>query len=272
MRGAEQMRKPAPMAAPALRFRERAIVDAIRREARPLTGDVHDYDALLARIGDARIVVLGEASHGTHEFVRERARITKRLICERGFTAIAIDGDCADAQRVDRFIRGTRTDRDAEQALRGFERVPWRSAEMLELVDWLRMHNEGLHPSARKVGFYGLDGSNVASWNLRERHLADMFDQLLADLDRHGGTARVIVWAQEINLGQLMRERHADEVVSVGFTTYKRASARSSEALLHSTGIPAFLLCPPPAGDIGEARQFDALVHIDRSRAVEPLD
>ena len=89
---------------------ERAILDAIRREAHPLTGDLRDYDALLARIGDARIVLLGEASHGTHEFYRERARITKRLIAEHGFTAVAIEGDWPDAYRVNRYVRGARED------------------------------------------------------------------------------------------------------------------------------------------------------------------
>lgn len=81
------------MAAPvALPPGEPAILDAIRHEAHPLTGDRRDYDALLALVGDARIVLLGEASHGTHEFYRARARVTKRLIAERGFTAVAIEG------------------------------------------------------------------------------------------------------------------------------------------------------------------------------------
>jgi erythromycin esterase-like protein len=425
---------------------ERAILDAIRREAHPLTGDVRDYDALLARIGDARIVLLGEASHGTHEFYRERARITKRLLRERGFTAVAIEGDWPDAHRVNRYICGGRSDLNAEEALRGFARFPawmWRNAEMLDFVGWLRTHNEGLHRSARKAGFYGLDlyslaasidavtgyletidpdaaarararyeclqpfaansarygeavllgvsgpcrrrvieqllelrrnaagylrhdgllaedeqffaeqnaavvanaeeyyrtifGNREGSWNLRDRHMADTLDHLLAHLDRHGGTARVVVWAHnshigdaratemsqrgELNLGQLMRERHGDEVVSVGFSTYtgtvtaasawgaaaerkhvRRALPTSYEALLHGTGIPAFLLCPLAVGDSGHAlheprleraigviyrpaserashyfaasaaRQFDALVHIDRTRAVEPLE
>jgi erythromycin esterase-like protein len=74
----------------------RAALDAVRREARPLSGDRRDYDALMELIGDARIVLLGEASHGTHEFYRERARITKRLIAEHGFTALAIEGDWPD--------------------------------------------------------------------------------------------------------------------------------------------------------------------------------
>lgn len=435
------------MAAPlSLPLGERAVLDAIRREAHPLTGDHRDYDALLARIGDARIVLLGEASHGTHEFYRERARITKRLIAEHGFTAVAIEGDWPDASRVDRYVRGGGKDRDAEEALRGFMRFPtwmWRNADVLDFVGWLRAHDEGMHRTARKVSFYGLDlyslgasiesvityldehdpaaakrartryeclqpytgesaqygqavlhgvsqpcrrhvieqlvelrrrageyllrdglvaedeyffaeqnaavvanaeeyyrtmfGDRAGSWNLRDRHMADTLDHLMAHLDRRGGTARVVVWAHnshvgdarstemtqrgELNIGQLMRERHGGDVVNVGFTTYsgtvtaasdwgapaerkrvRRALPDSYEALLHASGLPALLLCPLPTGDSGRAlseprleraigviyrpqterqshyfaasaaRQFDALVHIDHTRAVEPLE
>lgn len=435
------------MAAPlALPLGEHAILEAMRREAHPLTGDHRDYDALMALVGDARIVLLGEASHGTHEFYRERTRITKRLIAEHGFTAVAIEGDWPDAQRVNRYIRGARDDADAEQALAGFRRFPtwmWRNGDVLDLVGWLRDHNDGLHRTARKAGFYGLDlysvgasmeaviayldeqdpdaaararsryeclapytgesaeygravllgvgepcrrrvieqlvelrrragdylhrdglaaedeqffaeqnaavvtnaeeyyrtmfADRAGSWNLRDRHMADTLDHLLAHLDRHGGTAGIVVWAHnshvgdarstemsqrgELNIGQLMRERHGDDVVNVGFTTHsgtvtaasdwgapaerkhvRRALPDSYEALLHAAGIPAFLLCPLAAGDSGRAlreprleraigviyrpqtereshyfaasaaRQFDALVHIDHTRAVEPLE
>jgi erythromycin esterase-like protein len=425
---------------------ESEIVHALRREAHPLTGDRRDYDALLASIGDARIVLLGEASHGTHEFYRERARITKRLVEERGFTVVAIEGDWPDAYRVNRYVRAQGEDRDAEQALSGFRRFPtwmWRNADVLDFVGWLRAHNDALHVTARKAGFYGLDIYSLAasmdaviayldeadaeaadrararyeclqpyagdsgaygqavllgvsepcrravleqlvelrrraavdlardgfaaedelffaeqnatvvanaeeyyrtmfadragSWNLRDRHMADTLDQLLAHLDRHGGSAKAVVWAHnshvgdarstemaqrgELNIGQLMRERHGRDVVNVGFTTYTGTVTASSdwgapaerkrvrpalgdgyEALFHHTGMPAFLLCPLRGGDSGRAladprleraigviyrpqterqshwfgaslsRQFDALVHIDHTRAVEPLE
>ena len=140
---------------------QRELVAALRREAHPLTGDHRDYDALLGWIGDARIVLLGEASHGTHEFYRERARITKRLIIEHGFTAVAIEGDWPDAYRVNRYVQGARErPRRARTALGGFRRFPtwmWRNADVLDFVGWLRAHNEGRHRGARKVGFYGLD-------------------------------------------------------------------------------------------------------------------
>src|SRR5690349_18463367 len=84
---------------------------------RPLSGQSNDYDALLAAIGNARFALLGEASHGTREFYRERARITQRLIAEQGFTAIAAEADWPDAWRVNRYVRGLSDDRDATQAL-----------------------------------------------------------------------------------------------------------------------------------------------------------
>jgi erythromycin esterase-like protein len=390
--------------------------------------------------------MLGEASHGTHEFYRERARITKRLVTERGFSAVAIEGDWPDAIRVNRYVQGQEGDDDAEESLRGFERFPtwmWRNADVLDFVGWLRAHNDGLAPAATKVGVYGLDlyslgasmeavicyldehdpaaaararrryeclrpyagesaaygqavllgvsescrrhvlhelvelrrsagellrrdgspaedeyfvaeqnaavvadaeeyyrtmlGAGAASWNLRDRHMADTLDHLMTHLDRHGATSRVVVWEHnshigdsrftemaqrgEINIGQLMRERHGRDVVLVGFTTSggtvtaasewggpaERKHVRppldgSCEALLSATGLPALLLCPlrtlRSAGILAEprleraigviyrprterqshwftvnmARQFDAVVHIDRTRAVEPLE
>jgi len=148
------------MAAPALPLGESDVVDVLRREAHPLTGDTSDYDPLLELIGDARIVLLGEASHGTHEFYSQRARITRRLIEEKGFNALAIEGDWPDANRVGRYISGSAQDADAEEALRGFRRFPtwmWRNADVLDLVGWLRTHNESLAAGAMKVGFFGLD-------------------------------------------------------------------------------------------------------------------
>ena len=423
-----------------------AAIAAIRSGALALTGDRHDYDALLDLVGGARVVMLGEASHGTHEFYRERARITQRLIRELGFSAVAIEGDWPDAARVNSYVRGQGSDRDAEESLRGFRRFPtwmWRNADVLDFVGWLRAHNDGIGTSAMRVGVYGLDlyslgasmeaviryleqhdpvaaerarrryeclqpysaesaaygqavllgvsescrrhvlhelvelrrmagewlqrdgataedeyfvaeqnasvvadaeeyyrtmlGGAAASWNLRDRHMADTLDHLMAHLDRHGATSRVVVWEHnshigdarftemarrgEINIGQLMRERHGRDIVLVGFTTssgtvtaasewgapaqrklVRPAPDGSYEALLRATGVPAFLLCPLRSGRYSRvldeprleraigviyrpeterqshwftaniAKQFDALVHIDVTRAVEPLD
>ncbi len=137
-----------------------AAIDAVQRAALPLTGAAGDYDALLSRIGSARLVLIGEASHGTHEFYRIRAAITRRLIQERGFTAVAVEADWPDAYRVNRFVRGEGVDVDANAALGGFRRFPtwmWRNADVLEFVRWLRARNDAVADPADKAGFYGLD-------------------------------------------------------------------------------------------------------------------
>jgi erythromycin esterase-like protein len=412
---------------------------SLRSQVRPLTGAAADYDELLELIGDAHVVLVGEASHGTHEFYRQRALLTRRLIEERGFGAVAVEGDWPDAYRVNRYVRGGADDPDAERALAGFERFPtwmWRNSDVLDFVGWLRDHNER---TGRSIGFYGLDlyslyrsldavigylaevdpgaaerareryacfesfgesqeyGYAVArgvsepcrralvtqlaelqrragdylrrdglaaedeqffaeqnarlvlnaeeyyrslfdgaepSWNLRDRHMTETLERLLAHLDRHSGAdTRVVVWAHnshvgdaratemgrrgELNIGQLARERHGSRAFLVGLTTYdgsvsaasswdapverkrvRPALADSYERLFHELGVPSFWLplAETPALDeprleraIGViyrpeterashyfgarlARQFDAVIHIDHSRAVEPLE
>jgi erythromycin esterase-like protein len=427
----------------ALRSRE-GTVDALRRHALPLTGAAGDYDPLLADIGDADLVLLGEASHGTHEFYRERALITRRLIEERGFTGVAVEADWPDAYRVNRYVRGAPEDADAEEALRGFRRFPtwmWRNAEVLDFVGWLRSHNDRAGADGA-AGFYGLDlyslyssvrevisyldgvdpaaasrareryacfehfaeegqeygravtlgvsepcrrgvveqlldlhrssigylrrdglaaeddqfyaeqnarlianaeeyyrtmfASHVSSWNLRDTHMADTLDALLAHLERHGERAKLVVWEHnshigdarrtemgprgELNVGQLTRSRHPDRAVLVGFTTHSgtvtAASAwdgpaerrrvrpglpESYEALFHELGEERFLLRFEVTGAASVLReprleraigviyrpeterqshyftahiasQFDAVIHIDETRAVEPLE
>jgi erythromycin esterase-like protein len=136
------------------------VKNLVRDAAHPLTGPGTDYDPLLAFIGDAHFVLLGEASHGTHEFYRQRAQITKRLILEKGFTAVAVEADWPDAYRVNKYVRGQSTDADAVEALAGFKRFPawmWRNADVLDFIGWLRAHNDSLPSGAMKTGFYGLD-------------------------------------------------------------------------------------------------------------------
>jgi len=131
----------------------------IQSRAMPLTGARTDHDPLLELIGDARFVLLGEASHGTHEFYRTRAEITKRLIAEKGFAAVAVEADWPDAYRINRFVRGASDDGEAVDALGDFERFPawmWRNADVLDFVGWLREYNDDAS-NADKVGFYGLD-------------------------------------------------------------------------------------------------------------------
>jgi erythromycin esterase-like protein/predicted phosphoribosyltransferase len=134
-------------------------LDIVRRRAWRLTGDPSQYDPLIEGARDARLVLLGEASHGTHEFYRERAFITRRLIAECGFSAVAVEADWPDAYRVNRYVRGVGTDLDTVDALGGFGRFPtwmWRNADVLDFVGWLRAHNDAKPPAAR-AGFYGID-------------------------------------------------------------------------------------------------------------------
>lgn len=136
------------------------LTDVVHEAAHPLVGEMTDYEPLMKLIGNAPLVLIGEASHGTHEFYRERAQITNRLIKEKGFTAVAVEADWPDAYRVNRYVRGVSTDVDAVEALAGFKRFPawmWRNADVLDFVGWLRTHNEDLSTSATKIGFYGLD-------------------------------------------------------------------------------------------------------------------
>ena len=137
-----------------------ALVEALREAAYPLAGTAGDHDPLIGRIGEARFAMLGEASHGTHEFYRERAEITKRLIVEKKFAAVAVEADWPDSYRLNRYVRGASDDVDAVEALADFRRFPtwmWRNTVVVEFIEWLRAHNNALPPGTEKVGFYGLD-------------------------------------------------------------------------------------------------------------------
>jgi len=378
----------------------------IRSAVHPLVGAPRDFDPLLARVGDARLVLIGEASHGTHEFYRIRAEITKRLIREKGFGSVAVEADWPDAYRVNRYVRGRAGDADAVEALGGFQRFPqwmWRNADVLDFVGWLRAHNDEC-PEAARVGFYGLDlyalhasigavldylrivdpdaaqrarrryacfdhfdgGDPQAygyathlglsptceaevlaqlvelrrsaaeyarrdgrldpdaqffaeqnarlvhnaeryyramfwdrheSWNLRDRHMMETLEALLAFQDAQGRRERVVVWAHnshlgdaratemggsgELNLGQLVRQRFGTDTVLVGFLTHRGSVTAASdwdgpaerkrvrpalpgshELLLHDVGVPNFLL------DLGSGSVAAALASPRLERAI----
>jgi len=135
------------------------LVRDVARMASPLEGPA-DLDPLMEMIGDAHFVLLGEASHGTSEYYRWRAAISQRLILEKGFSFIAVEGDWPDCYRVNRYVKdfpdsGT----NAREVLTAFDRWPtwmWANEEVVDLAEWLHRHNNGL-PDDRKVGFYGLD-------------------------------------------------------------------------------------------------------------------
>jgi erythromycin esterase-like protein len=133
--------------------------ELVRKIAQPLSGP-DDYETLLKLIGDARLVLLGEASHGTHEFYAERVAITQHLINQKGFSIVALEADWPDAARVHRYVRGAGADANANEALSGFRRFPawmWRNTVVLQFVEWLRDFNQTVDPKRAQVGFYGID-------------------------------------------------------------------------------------------------------------------
>jgi erythromycin esterase-like protein len=133
--------------------------DAVRQLARPLRGPA-DLDPLLERIGDARIVAVGEASHGTHEYYAWRAALTRRLIEERGFGFVAVEGDWPDCYRVNRSVKLREgADEDPRDALDVIDRWPtwmWANDDVVEFCRWLQGFN-AVRPAEQRVGFYGLD-------------------------------------------------------------------------------------------------------------------
>jgi erythromycin esterase len=153
----------------------------LSRAAIPL-GTVADLDPLIERIGDARYVLLGESSHGTSEFYTWRGEITRRLVLERGFNFVAVEGDWPDCYRVNRFARAFDGAPDsAEGAVRAFQRWPtwmWANREVVDLVAWLRTHNRRT-PADRHVGFYGLDVYSLwDSIRAVDRYLRDVDPEL----------------------------------------------------------------------------------------------
>lgn len=135
----------------------------VRAVARPLRTDAGPdaaLDALVERVGDARLVLIGEASHGTHEFYAWRDRLTRRLVGELGFGFVAVEGDWPDCRRLHRYVTGgPGGPDDVDEALRGYDRWPtwmWANSAVRAAMGWLREHNAGL-PPGRRVGFHGLD-------------------------------------------------------------------------------------------------------------------
>lgn len=210
-----------------------------RLDVQPLRGASDDYDSLLGLIGDARFVLIGEASHGTHEFYRERALITRRLIEEHGFEAVAVEADWPDAYRVNRYVRGAPENADAEEALRGFRRFPtwmWRNAEVLDFVGWLRTHNDGV-PAEDAVGFYGLDlyslhtsvAEVIAYLEKVDPEAAVRAGERYACFERFGGE-QLYGHAVRLGIGESCRE---------GVVAQLTELQRSADAYLRRDGLAA---------------------------------
>jgi erythromycin esterase-like protein len=361
------------------------VIDVVRREALWFEPTADGLGPVIDTIGDARLVLIGEATHGTHEFYRARAELTKALISRKGFNLVAVEADWPDAYRVNRWVRHLASEASAETALDDFTRFPrwmWRNRDVVDFLGWLRTYN-GPRPASSRVGFYGLDlyslhasidavlgylrtidpaaaeraryrygcledfgedpqaygyaatiglsrsceddvvaqllelrrraaeyanrdgriaadeyffaeqnarlvrnaeeyyramfGGRVESWNLRDTHMMETLEALLAHVRQTGGDARAVVWAHnshlgdaratqmgdigELNLGQLVRQTHGGQAFLVGFTTHtgtvtaasnwdepaQRKRVRPSidgsyERLFHDTGVTQCLL------------------------------
>lgn len=143
------------------------MILTINENAEPILREGNDYSSLLTKIGDSRFVLIGEETHGTHEFYQARIEISKQLIEKKGFMAIAIEGDWPDAYSVHRYLHGIGDSKEVSQALDKFKRFPtwmWRNTTLIPFLQWLRNHNDSLSSTtvtmkkkAHKVGFYGLD-------------------------------------------------------------------------------------------------------------------
>jgi erythromycin esterase-like protein len=133
--------------------------EVLSSAAAPIDAEPAALEPVLDLIGDAAVVLLGEATHGTHEFYHLRGELTARLIEERGFDAVAVEADWPDAYRVNRYVRGIGDDNNPEEALDDFQRFPrwmWRNAVMPPFLERLRQINDSRQPR-EQVGFYGLD-------------------------------------------------------------------------------------------------------------------
>jgi erythromycin esterase-like protein len=354
-----------------------SVSGLIARAAEPF-GDIDDpaFARLFDRFADARVILLGEASHGTSEFYRARAAITRRLVEAHGFSIVAVEADWPDAATVDRHVRHRKPRPDLASAFTRFPTWMWRNTDVEAFVSWLRGRNGGL-PAGQRTGFYGLDLYNLSasmravidyldgvdpeaakvarrrygclepwaeepqrygartlhegharceqgvvamlreicerqpayeredgeafleasqnarlvrdaeryyramyrgaaeSWNLRDTHMFETLEQLLAAKGPH---SRAVVWAHnshigdaratgmgrsrgELNLGQLCRERFGEEAVLVGFGTDSGTVACASdwdepmevkrvlpsrpdsyERLAHESEVPRFML------------------------------
>ena len=169
------------------RTASRASLADLGRVARPIEGRNDDYDELLDLVADRRVVMIGEASHGSADFSRERARITERLIEKHGFTVVAVEADWPDADRANRFVMGNSDDVTVAEALDDFHRFPtwmWRNTEVVRFIGWLRGKNDSVRDPRRKVRFRvvgargELDVGQLARQRYGNHAVADRADHL----------------------------------------------------------------------------------------------
>ena len=161
---------------------ESPIAHLIRETCHPIS-DISEVElgSLLEQIGDARLVLLGEATHGTSEFYEMRTRITTELVMRRGFNIVAIEGDWPDAARVDHYVRALEFPPGETATFIRFPTWMWRNQEVVKLIEWLKSHNDVVDDPERRVGFHGLDLYSL--YKSRDAVL-----RYLDDVDPHAAT------------------------------------------------------------------------------------
>ncbi len=162
-----------------------SLVQLTRQCAEPIGDDEASLAPLLERIGDARVVLLGESTHGTAEFYRFRDRITRALVRRKGFTIVAVEADWPDAAQVDRYVRGLPPPSEAQPAFSRFPTWMWRNGEVAELLAWLRAWNAGQSDVSRRVSFHGLDLYSLHTSIAAVLRYLDEVDPQAAALARH---------------------------------------------------------------------------------------
>ena len=136
----------------------RVVTRLVGEVAEPFSSiEEAELGPLLERLGQARVVLLGEATHGTSEFYRMRARITRELIARKGFTVVAVEADWPDASWIDRYVRHAKEAPSSGEPFRRFPTWMWRNVEVAEFVEWLRWHNGEVADPSERTGFFGLD-------------------------------------------------------------------------------------------------------------------
>nr|WP_309100985.1 erythromycin esterase family protein [Fredinandcohnia onubensis] len=160
------------------------MIQAIQQHSIPLTNFTHDLDPLVTAITNQKYILLGESSHGTSEFYKTRAELTKRLIIEKDFTFIAVEGDWPACQQVNNYIKGySKKYKNARDVLSSFKRWPtwmWANEEIIDLVEWLKEFNQG-KPNGKKIGFYGIDIYSL--WESMDEILKYLEKRNLPDLE-----------------------------------------------------------------------------------------
>jgi erythromycin esterase-like protein len=196
-----------------------AALDVVQRHAVPLARSADNDRALMDLLARARFSLLGEASHGSDDFYRERAAITRRLILDRGLDAVAVEADWPDAYRVNRYVRGLGDDASGAEALADFKRFPawmWRNTVVLEFIEWLREHN-ATRPPEMRVGFYGLDLYSLFT----------SIQAVLAYLDRTDGDA-----ARRARQRYACFDRFADDSQAYGYAARFELDASCEKAVV----------------------------------------